>query len=198
MNRPPFRRRNFFIKQGFQLKFAFFPILFLTIFLVVSGIYLKSHLEVILKFQLYLPHSHLENPWDEVFPELVKVAAWGGGVFLAVLSVWCWVRFSVLKRSLIQLADWVGSIVRGEPDLKPPVLKEREAAKLAENFSKAAEAFSRWDKKTDEKIADFIKAVEALDNVSNEERISQLSNIRNKWHELWSATAEVRVDEGLS
>lgn len=198
MKRPSFRRRNFFVKQGFQLRFAFYPISFLAIFLLVSGFYLKTHLEELLRFQLYLPHSHLENPWDEVFPELIRVASWGGGVFLVVLAAWCWLRFSMLKASLERLADWAASVVGKVNDMPPPHLKETEAAKLAKDFYKANLAFREWDDCIALRVEDFIQSIEILENASKEERINQLPNIRNAWHELWNTTTEVRIDEGLS
>ena len=51
--RPPFRRRQFFIKQGFQVRFAVYPLVFLFLFLVGAGAYLHWELKGILELAAY-------------------------------------------------------------------------------------------------------------------------------------------------
>lgn len=194
----PIRRRNFLVKHRFQIRFALYPILLLALFLVGASLYLQNYLSEAIEFQLYLPHSRLENPWDEVAPALARVAGWGGGVFLAALALWGWSRFARLKRDLNRLTDWMAEVTRNESPGPPPPLVDDELTALARGLHEAAETFQQWDRDVEGKVRGFAQAVAKAQEAGQPISADGLNGIREVWAELSETLSAVRVDEGLS
>lgn len=194
--RPPFRRRIFLIKHGFQTRFALYPILFLAAFLGSAGVYLYRYLQDIFRFQLYLPHSHLENPWHEVQPVLAEVALWGGAAFLLVLSLWVWRRFGRLRRDLDNLADWLAAHARGEGTQHVPHYKDREVELLGQGLEKAVLGFEDWERRSEESLRALAEAARAVAEAPAD--ATRIAAVQRGCLDLERLLAEVEVDEALS
>lgn len=195
VSRIPFRRRTFFVKGGFQLRFALYPVCLLLVFLLGAGFYLHSTLREMLQFQLYLPHSRLQNPWHEILPALIRVAAWGGAGFLAALTAWGWRRFARLRKSLDLLATWIGGLSRAAPTPLPP-LAEQEVSALGRSLLQAARAFESWDEEVASRSAALVAAVQALEGAEGAAAAAALGQARSAWRDLAGTLGTVRVDEG--
>ncbi len=193
----PFRRRTFLVKHGFQVRFAVYPILFLAAFLLAAGVYLYDHLQEVLRLQLYLPHSRLQDPWQVVAPAVHRVAAWGGAAFLVALTLWVWGRFTRLRRDLERLADWLNGLCRGAAVAGPPALADREVGALAKGLWEASQAFDAWEGKVRAQAETLVAAVERARGGAGEPRAA-LKDVRKAWGELRDAVAAVRVEEDLS
>lgn len=191
----PYRRRSFFVKHAFQSRFALYPVGFLVAFLVLGGVYLHGAIREGLEYHLYLPHSQLQNPWDEVWPPVVRLAGWGGGAFLLVLGAWVWRRFSSLRRDLDGLAAWVAAVSRGEPPPPVPAVADDEVRALARGLGGAAGDLSAWDARVD-------AAVEALGEAAAGAReadpADQLRELRGRVEELYRVLGTLQVNEELS
>lgn len=197
--RPHFLRRNYLIKQGFQARFALAPILFLTIFLAVAGVYLTSHLRETLEFHLYLPHSRLQNPWQEIWPAIRRTAAWGGGGFLLALGLWGWRRFGRLRRDLERLADWV-AILHRDPLRDLPALSDREVRLLGERLRAATAELEAWHRRARAAAEAVERSLEGVrpplvHGAGNPE--ATLGEVRAAVAGLSAVTDEVSVDESL-
>ena len=192
--RTPYRRRNFFVMQWFQTRFALYPVGFFAIFLVGSTLYLRFYLREAFRLHLYIPHSHLGNPWELVAPALLRTATWGGIAFLTALALWGCVRFGRLRRDLDRLADWLAGLGRGEPPAELPTLSDREVLSLGRALHGAAEEFEVWDRE----VAARVRAlVETMSAGSDDDR-RDLFETREALERLKESLAAVRVDEALS
>ena len=203
MNTPriPFRRRQFFIKQGFQVRFALYPLGFLTLFLLGAGVYLHWYLQGFLEFEMYLPHSRLQNPWDEIAPVLIEVVLWGGGAFLVALGLWVWRRFGALHRDLDRLADWLAAQARGQGEEAVPAITDREVRLLGEGLGTAVALMNDWDGRVRAGIAATRDAAAVLPDAGSANRASlarAVGEVRTAFDALGATVAEVGVDEGLS
>lgn len=193
--RPAYRRRSFFVKQAFQSRFALYPVAFFAAFLLGAGVYLHGFLQELLQYHLYLPHSRLANPWDEVWPVLGRVAAWGGGAFLLVLTLWVWRRFTGLRTDLDRLSDWVAALDRGAPVVPPPALADSEVASLARGLHTAAASFEAWDRRVEEGASGVARAAEAAAETPTP---ANLEALRSQWAEVQQTLVRVRVHEEFS
>jgi hypothetical protein len=199
--RIPFRRRQFFIKQGFQARFAIFPVLFLAVFLAGAGGYLYWYLKGFLEFELYLSHSRLQNPWHEIAPVLTEVVSWGGGALLLVLALWVWRRFGTLHRDLDRLADWVAAHARGQGEATAPALGDREVRALGDGLQQAMAELGAWDERVRRGVADVMGAAGDLQDIGGRDRAAvahSIAAVRDALEELQAVVGEVAVDEGLS
>jgi len=193
----PFRRRTFLVKHGFQARFAVFPILFLTAFLLSAGVYLHGHLQEVLRLQLYMPHSRLQDPWQVVAPAVHRAAAWGGAAFLAALTLWVWGRFTRLRRDLNRLADWLNGLGRGQVATPRPALTDREVEALGKALWEASQAFDAWEAQVLAKAEALALAVEGAQG-GVAEQPAALRAVRGAWREVRDAVAAVRTEEDLS
>jgi hypothetical protein len=193
-----FRRRNFFIKHGFQTRFALYPLGFLALFLLGAGVYLRVNLEEILRFHLYLPHSRLENPWEEVLPVLARTVAWGGGAFLGALGLWGWRRFGRLRKDMNHVADWMNRLTCEEEVSSPPGMGDAEVRALAEALYTAAESFAAWDREIEGRARSFALAVADLNDAVSAGSTPELAAVRSAFQELRDTVARVKVNEELS
>lgn len=190
-----FRRRIFLIKHGFQARFALYPIGFFVLFLAGAGLYLEAYLREALEFQLYLPHSRLENSWALVAPVLAETAIWGGAGFIAALATWGCVRFVRLRADLNRVADWTTGLAAGHAPEPPPAISDAEVRALGTALHRAAVSFEAWDGATSAKARSLIAAVEALERAEPAQR---LGPVRTAWREFWDALGAVKIDEELS
>lgn len=193
-----YRRRNFFVKQWFQVGFALYPILFLAAFLVAGGFYLERHVRETLEFQLYLPHSSLANPWEVVGPAVLQVAGAGGAAFLVALAVWGWRRFARLHRDLEALAVWLGRVVGGEQGAALPLLCDFEVRSLGLGLEQAAVGFEAWDRDVQRCVDALRAALEAVESGTPQELPARLAQARDRWRALSGELSRVRVEEDLS
>lgn len=193
----PFRRRTFLVKHGFQARFAVYPILFLAAFLLAAGLYLHAHLEEVLRLQLYMPHSRLQDTWELVAPAVHRVAGWGGGAFLVALTLWVWRRFARLRQDLERLADWVSGLGRGAAAAGPPALTDREVGALGKGLWDAAQAFDAWEAQVGLKAEALVAAVGRARDQGADPPTS-LRDVRRAWGDVRDAVAAVRVEEDLS
>ena len=201
MTTPPpksYRRRNFFVKQGFQSRFALYPIAFFALFLLGAAIYLGAYLKETLEFHLYLPHSRLQNPWEEVLPVLSRTAAWGGGAFLVALACWGWRRFGRLRSDLNRVAGWMFGLTRGGEVEAPPDLRDREVETLGRGLHTAVESFASWDRTVDDRAQALTDRVAALGAADEAERAVHLGEVRSAFSKLWDVINAVCVNEELS
>jgi hypothetical protein len=199
--RIPFRRRQFFIKRGFQSRFALYPLVFFSLFLIGAGAYLYWYLQGFLEFEMYLPHSRLQNPWEEIAPVLTEVVLWGGGAFLAALGVWVWRRFSTLHRDLDRLADWLAAHARGQGEAAVPAIADPEVRVLGEGLGTAVAQLEDWDQRVRAGIVATRDTAVELPEVGPEEPAAlagALVAVRGAVEALAATVAEVGVDEGLS
>lgn len=190
----PFRRRTFLVKHGFQVRFAVYPLLLLTAFLLAAGVYLYDHLGQVLRLQLYLPHSRLGNPWELVSPALYRVAAWGGGAFLLALAVWVWRRFSRLRRDLDGLAEWVDTLGPGATPPGLPRLADREVRALGEGLLDAGRQFEAWEGRVRTAGEGLARAAA---RTAEEGWGGGAADLRRAWRDLREAVGAVRVEEDL-
>jgi len=190
----PFRRRTFLIKHGFQIRFAVYPVVFLGLFLGLAGSYLFMHLQEVLRLQLYLPHSRLQDPWQVVAPAVGRVAAWGGAAFLAVLSAWVWARFARLRGDLERLADWLGGLARGVSPGQPPRLSDAEVRALGEGLQEAAQRFTAWDQDVTARGRALLDVIESI----GREGGSNPREILPAVMEVREAISTVHLEEDLS
>ncbi|MDF1551864.1 MAG: hypothetical protein P1P84_02325 [Deferrisomatales bacterium] len=199
--RIPFRRRQFFIKRGFQSRFALYPLVFFSLFLLGAGIYLHWYLQGFLEFEMYLPHSRLQNPWEEIAPVLLEVVLWGGGAFLVALGLWAWRRFGTLHRDLDQLADWLAAHARGQGEATAPVITDHEVRALGQGLGAAVALFEDWDERVRAGIAAARDAADVLPDAKSGDRAAlarAVGGVRVAFDALGATVAEVAVDEGLS
>lgn len=190
----PFRRRTFLVKYGFQVRFAVYPLLLLALFLLGAGVYLSDHLGLVLRLQLYLPHSRLGNPWEVVSPALYRVAAWGGGAFLLALAVWVWGRFGRLRRDLDRLAEWVAGLVPGAPPGGLPPLAEGEVRVLGEALLHAARQLDAWDNGVASAGEEFARAAS---RATQRGWADGAADVRRALSQLRQAVGSLRVEEDL-
>jgi HAMP domain-containing protein len=189
-----FGRRIFLVKQGFQARFALYPIFFFALFLFGAGLYLEAHLREALEFQLYLPHSRLENSWALVAPILAETGIWGGAGFIAALGMWGCARFVQLRADLNRLADWTTALAAGHAPEPPPAIRDAEVRALATALHRAAASFETWDRAVAGKVQSLSAVVEVLERA---EPAEGLRAVREAWMDLQGSLAVVRVDEEL-
>jgi hypothetical protein len=187
----PFRRRTFLVRRTFQVRFAAYPIAFLALFLALAGGYLYIHLREVLHLQVYLPHSRLQDPWQVLTPALGRVALWGGGALLVVLSGWVWIRFARLRRDLDQLTDWLNLLGREEAAGAPPRLRDPEVRALGERMGDAAGIFDAWRQGVAEKGTALLGLTEPLARGEG----GDPSALRRAIAAVCGAIAEVRLEE---
>lgn len=196
-------RRQFFVKQGFQARFAMLPLGFLAMVLAVAGCYLYACLGDLLDHQLAATHGHVQNPWHLFTPELIRVAAWGGGVFFAVLCGWVCVRFAALHRDLDRLADWIAAHAHahGRSRLHVPALRDREVRVLGESFANALEVLGTWEERVQEQAGTVDAAVAELAMGNGRERAGlarRVGRLCEALDELHEVLDEVKLDEEVS
>ena len=199
--RIPFRRRQFFIKREFQARFALYPLVFFSLFLIGAGIYLHWYLQGFLEFEMYLPHSRLQNPWEEIAPVLLEVVLWGGGAFLVALGLWVWRRFGTLHRDLDRLADWLAAHARGQGEATVPAITDREVRVLGEGLGTAVALLEDWDERVRAGIAATRGAAGTLPDAAPGDRDAlarTVGGVRAAFDALGATVAEVTVNEGLS
>ncbi len=191
----PYRRRSFFVKHAFQTRFALYPVGFLVLFLLVGGVYLHGAIREGLEYHLYSPHSRLENPWDEVWPPVVRLAAWGGAAFLAALGAWGWRRFSSLRRDLDRLGGWVSAVAQGEAPAALPAVADDEVRALARGLGGAAGDFRAWDARVEAAVTALVDAAEGSEGGDPEGRLQE---VRARLTELRQVLGALQVHEELS
>lgn len=194
----PYRRRNFFVKQWFQLGFALYPILFLVAFLSVGGLYLERQLRETLEFYLYLPHGGLTNPWEVVGPAVLRVAVAGGGAFLLALGVWGWRRFARLHQDLGALAEWLRAVVEGRRGAALSPLRDPEVRSLGLGLEKAAQGFEAWDAEVDGCAEALRESLERLRDGPSQELPQGLAAARERWRAFSGELSRMKVEEDLS
>ncbi len=194
--RIPFRRRTFLVKQGFQLRWALYPLLILAVFLLVAGVYLDREVTDALRFELYRPHSRLENTWALVRPAVARVVAVGGGAALVVLGLWgvAWTRR--LRRDLDALTAWMGNVAEGKAG-PPPSFREPEVRTLAEALARAAEGFAQWDREMARAWEVLARELESVDVGDPHAVRAALPAIQAAVGRLRDVAARLRIDEGV-
>ncbi|GAB4278404.1 MAG: hypothetical protein Kow0092_34210 [Deferrisomatales bacterium] len=191
----PFRRRNVFVKQGFQLRFALWPLLFLAAFAAAAAWYLDGYLSDLLEYYQYAPHSRLANPWTEFAPAAWRVGLGGGGAFLLALLAWGGWRFGRLRGDLAALAGWIAALARGR-ELSPlPPIRDPEVRALGRSLEAAAARFALWDEELAGRARRLHSSAEAL---AGPEPAAALAEAWEAWRELREVLEGVRVDEELS
>lgn len=197
----PFRRRQFLVKHGFQFRFAAYPLLFLSVFLLSAGGYLYWYLKDFLEFQLYLSHSQLNNPWDEIAPVLRDVVLWGGGALLAALGLWVWRRFGDLHRDLDCLAEWLTTHALGRTGAPLPAFADREMRSLGQALGAAVGALEAWDEQVEGAAAAVQRAVTRLPEAECGDRRAlarALIDVHSAVDALAATVDRVSVNEELS
>lgn len=194
---PPYRRRNFFIKHGFQLRFALYPLAFLSVFLMGGGLYAYRSLRSSLEFHLYLPHSRLNDPWELVLPVLVRVIAFGGGAFLLALGVWGWRRFSVLHADLGALAEWARLLARGGAVEPLPRLRDAEVHALGASLHRGASMLAGWDERLAAGAAAIADALAGLERPEELAPGEGLRQVREALQAFRDELSTVRIEEDL-
>jgi hypothetical protein len=175
-----------------------YPIILLALFLVGASLYLRAYLQETLEFHLYLPHSRLQNPWDEVLPALARTGAWGGGAFLVALACWGWRRFGRLRRDLNRVADWMFGLDRQGGAGPALDLTDPEVKILGNGLHQAAESFETWDREVEVRARALADAVAALGSTDEAGRALRLRETRAALQALGETLAAVGVDEGIS
>ncbi len=195
--RIPFRRRTFLVKQGFQLRWALYPLLILAVFLLAAGVYLDREVTAALRFELYRPHSRLDNTWALVMPAVVRVVAVGGGAALVALGLWGVVWTRRLRRDLDALTAWMENVAegRGEP---PPPFREPEVRVLAESLGRAAEELAGWDRDMARAWEALARELAAADSGGPDYLRTALPRIREAVTRLRRVWSRLRIDEGVS
>ncbi len=195
--RIPFRRRTFLVKQEFQLRWALYPLLILAVFLLAAGVYLDREVTGALRFELYRPHSRVENTWALVRPAVARVVAVGGGAALMVLGFWgaAWTRR--LRRDLDALTKWMEEVAEGKGG-PPPSFREPEVRALAESLARAAEGFKGWDRdmtRSWEALARELGGADPGDLDRLRTALPRIQEAATRLHRVWG---RLRIDEGVS
>ena len=193
----PFRRRTFLVKQGFQLRWALYPLLILAVFLLAAGVYLDREVTGALRFELYRPHSRLENTWALVMPAVVRVVAVGGGAALVALGLWGVVWTRRLRRELDALTAWMEKVAEGKGEI-PPSFREPEVRALAESLARAAEGFAEWDRDMARAWEALARELAAADPGAPDRLRAALPRIREAATRLHRVRSCLRIDEGVS
>ncbi len=195
--RPPYRRRTYLVKQGFQLRWAAYPIAILVLFLVVAGVYLHREVVEILRFELYRPHSRLENTWQVVGPAVTRVVAAGGAGALGLLLLWGVAWFRRLRRDLDALTLWAGDLADGRAPPGPARVSEPEVAALARSLDRGRAAVEAWERDVEAAWQRVARAVPDPDRADEAALRRAAPGIREAVAELRRVAGRLRIDEGL-
>jgi len=195
--RLPRRRRTYLVKQGFQLRWAAYPIAILTLFLLAAGVYLHREVLDILRLELYRPHSRIENTWQVVGPAVTRVVVGGGAGALGLLLLWGAGWFRRLRRDLDALTLWTDEVADGPAPPGPARASEPEVAALARSLDRGRAVVEAWERDVEAAWQRVARAVPDPARADEAALRRAAPGIQEAVAELRRAVGRLRVDEGL-
>ncbi len=195
--RLPYRRRTYLVKQGFQLRWAAYPIAILILFLLAAGLYLHREVLDILRLELYRPHSRLENTWQVVGPAVARVVVAGGSGALGLLLLWGLGWFRRLRRDLDALTRWADEAADGRAPPGPARVSEPEVAALARSLDRGRGVVDAWEHDVRQAWQRLAAAAPDPERADGAALGAAAPGIQRATADLRRAADRLRIDEGL-
>lgn len=193
--KPSLKRRIFLIKHRFQLRFAFYPLLFLAVFMAGGAVYLYDYIDETLSYFIYLPHCRVDNIWPELTPAIGNLAAVGGTAFLAALAVWVLLAYARLVKDLKRLEEWADGFDPGEAaGVMTDSINDVEVRALAHRLVDAAEKFAEWDSRVSILKREFLEEAGKLTTAADAELVAGFEELNLKWVALKDEIGRVRIN----